>query len=311
METLVRYVGCLLGVAIGDALGYPVEFQRHGPFIVSGMTSPWYSDDTQMTLATTEGLIKSKETGNPTAEVYREYLRWLDSQSDPSQRRAPGGTCISALSSGQMGTVENKLNDSKGCGGVMRTAPAGLACLPNAAFRYGVEFAAITHSHPSGYLSAGFLSELISRLSLEQSLSESIDGARATLVGYEGHEETLENVDQARGLALEKASAERAIAMIGGGWVGEEALGIAVFCALRFCDNWKAGVLAAVNHGGDSDSTGSIAGAILGTLLGVQAIPINCPSCGKRLNVPRQGKFACPVCRVGMSLDRKGKVALV
>jgi len=139
METLVRYVGCLLGVAIGDALGYPVEFQRHGPFIVSGMTSPWYSDDTQMTLATTEGLIKSKETGNPTAEVYREYLRWLDSQSDPSQRRAPGGTCISALSSGQMGTVENKLNDSKGCGGVMRTAPAGLACLPNAAFRYGVE----------------------------------------------------------------------------------------------------------------------------------------------------------------------------
>jgi len=99
--------------------------------------------------------------------------------------------------------------------------------------------------------------------------------------------------------------------MIGGGWVGEEALGIAVFCALRFCDNWKAGVLAAVNHGGDSDSTGSIAGAILGTLLGVQAIPINCPSCGKRLNVPRQGKFACPVCRVGMSFDREGKVALV
>ena len=77
-------MGCLLGVAVGDALGYPIEFQRHGPFTVSGMTSPYYSDDTQMTLATTEGLIKSKETGNPTAEVYREYLRWLDSQSDPS-----------------------------------------------------------------------------------------------------------------------------------------------------------------------------------------------------------------------------------
>jgi len=42
---------------------------------------------------------------------------------------------------------------------------------------------------------------------------------------------------------------------------------------LKFSNDWKAGTLAAVNHSGDSDSTGSIAGSVLGTLLGVEAIP--------------------------------------
>jgi ADP-ribosylglycohydrolase len=60
---------------------------------------------------------------------------------------------------------------------------------------------------------------------------------------------------------------------LGEGWVGEEALAIALFCALRYPHDWKSGVIAAVNHSGDSDSTGSICGAILGTALGVDAIP--------------------------------------
>ncbi|MBN2244638.1 MAG: ADP-ribosylglycohydrolase family protein [Candidatus Aminicenantes bacterium] len=55
--------------------------------------------------------------------------------------------------------------------------------------------------------------------------------------------------------------------------MGEEALAISIYCAMRYCNNFKAGVLAAVNHSGDSDSTGSITGAILGTLLGVETIP--------------------------------------
>ena len=59
----------------------------------------------------------------------------------------------------------------------------------------------------------------------------------------------------------------------GGGWTGEKALAIALFCALSFPDDLRAGVLAAVNHGGDSDTTGAIAGNILGARLGKGAIP--------------------------------------
>lgn len=62
------------------------------------------------------------------------------------------------------------------------------------------------------------------------------------------------------------------IHMIGEGWVAEETLGIAVYCALRHQDDFSAGIIAAVNHGGDSDSTGAVTGNILGALLGYDAI---------------------------------------
>ena len=92
---------------------------------------------------------------------------------------------------------------------------------------------------------------------------------------YDGHEETLEKVELAAKLASGKNRGEDAIAEIGEGWVGEEASGIAIYCALKFADDFKGGVVAAVNHSGDSDSTGSITGAILGALLGIDAIPVS------------------------------------
>lgn len=94
---------------------------------------------------------------------------------------------------------------------------------------------------------------------------------RVTLV--EDAAETLNKIDLARGLSSGPRSVEESIQTIGEGWVGEEALGISVYCALKFSDDWEKGTLAAVNHLGDSDSTGSITGAILGTLLGVKSIP--------------------------------------
>ena len=62
------------------------------------------------------------------------------------------------------------------------------------------------------------------------------------------------------------------IRRIGEGWVAEETLAIAIYCALRHQDNFSDGIIAAVNHAGDSDSTGAIAGNILGALLGYEAM---------------------------------------
>ncbi|PUX67692.1 ADP-ribosylglycohydrolase family protein, partial [Cronobacter sakazakii] len=63
-----------------------------------------------------------------------------------------------------------------------------------------------------------------------------------------------------------------AIKTLGEGWVAEEALAIALFCALR-ARSFEEGVLMAVNHDGDSDSTGAIVGNLLGAMYGITALP--------------------------------------
>jgi len=287
-----KYQGCLLGLAIGDALGAPVEFlsieeikKRYGRDGITdfhewrGFKPGFYTDDTQMSLATAVGCIRAYQRWHgrgichPASVVYRCYLDWLESQNDPGQRRGPGRTCLSALQSGKMGTIKEKINNSKGCGGVMRTAPVGLAFPPDRAFQEGAEYAAITHGHPSGYLTAGFLSGMISYIIEGKTLAEAIALCIGQLTQYDGYSETLEKIELAQKLSVSQKLPEESIQAIGEGWVGEEALAISLYCSLKFSDNFKRGILAAVNHSGDSDSTGSITGAILGTLLGVESIP--------------------------------------
>jgi len=287
-----KYTGCLLGVGVGDALGAAVEFisldairEKYGPSGIEdfdswgGFKAGSYTDDTQMTLATAQGLIQSAEKQNkkgkwkPAFWIYKEYLKWLKTQDDPAQVRGPGRTCLSALRSGKMGTMEEPINNSKGCGGVMRVAPVGLAYKGPNAFYIGAKSAAITHGHASGYLSAGFLAELIGYLLKDRGLRESIQRAKQTLILYKGHEETLDKVNQAVKLTESHEPIKQAIGKIGEGWVGEEALAVALYCALKFEDDFSSGVKAAVYHSGDSDSTGAVAGAVLGTKQGGEAIP--------------------------------------
>ena len=310
-STEQRIAGCLVGGAVGDALGAPVEFQSREAILTefgaAGITdfAPAYgrtgaiTDDTQMTLFTAEGLIRAevrwRSSGvcNPAAVVHNAYLRWLWTQGGGTlpgrlpkdglevdgwlasvnglcSLRAPGNTCLSALRGGRMGTIEEPINDSKGCGGVMRAAPVGL-CRARDPFRFGCEAAAITHGHRSGYLAAGFLARTISAVLAGDDLDAALDGARAELLSWEGSNECLAAVDAARSAAeIEKPSPEK-VEALGRGWVAEEALAIALYCAL-VSERFEAGVVLAVNHGGDSDSTGAIAGNLLGAVHGVSAI---------------------------------------
>jgi len=290
--SLGQYEGCLLGLGLGDALGAPVEFLQFEQILldygVEGICGlePWrefragsFTDDTQMSLATARGCIdaylslRHGEPWRPTQAVYRRYLAWLRTQDIPFMNRAPGATCLWSLRSGRMGTIEAPFNTRKGCGGVMRTAPAGLAFPPGQAFRYGAEFAAITHGNPTGYLTGGVLADVVARLLEGHSLDVCLDAALGELKTWPRHEETLNALENARSLSASEEDTKAAIERLGQGWVGEEALAISVFCAERFADDWESGVLAAVNHSGDSDSTGCITGAILGTALSVEAIP--------------------------------------
>lgn len=312
-----RFLGCLLGGAVGDALGAPVEFmkrteilRRFGP---NGITQyvPAYgglgtiTDDTQMSLFTAEGLIRGWVRGRfkgittYSGVTAHAYLRWLQTQGErPScdidfgtdepgwlfqqrqlhSRRAPGNTCLSALRA-MSSLGEPARNDSKGCGGVMRVAPVGLFAWrlrqyesAHDAFRLGTELAALTHGHPTGALTGGVLAVLILALTDGASLPEALAASKAILRAETGHEETLRAIERAETLAVSGLPHEEAIARLGQGWIAEEALAISIYCAL-VARNFKQGVILAVNHDGDSDSTGSIVGNLLGAMHGVKAIP--------------------------------------
>jgi ADP-ribosylglycohydrolase/protein-tyrosine phosphatase len=314
---LSRVVGCMLGGAVGDALGAPVEFlkldgirKQYGKSGITNLEEAYgrrgaITDDTQMILFTAEGLILSKvrqefaERKLAVPAIYHAYLRWLYTQDTHRQaqlikdygtcavvdgiltghkdlfsQRAPGNSCLSALRSGKMGTMDKAINDSKGCGGVMRVAPIGLA-YPDAekAFRLGCESAAITHGHPTGYLSAGFLSSLISRIVSGETISIAISDSSQILRTHKDHEECLKAVEGAAEMFQQRNPSPEAVETLGAGWVAEEALAIGLYCALVAGDDFRRGVLLAVNHSGDSDSTGSITGNILGSNYGTEVIP--------------------------------------
>ncbi|HOO34367.1 MAG TPA: ADP-ribosylglycohydrolase family protein [Thermotogota bacterium] len=310
MKKIDRIKGCLLGGAIGDALGFPVEFsllseikEAYGD---SGITElqvnadgvAEISDDTQMTLFTAEGLLCAetklirKGSCKITGAVYEAYLRWLKTQGYRKQsekkgiyngwliqlrelqaQRAPGNTCLGALNSHEMGTIEDPLNDSKGCGGVMRVAPVGLFIKTENAFDIAAECAAITHGHPTGYLAAGVLGNMIALLLSGEDLETAVERSMSKLNQYPDHEECFEAVSLAVRLAASNKSDVDAINELGEGWIAEEALAIAVFCSLRHKNDFKKALIAAVNHDGDSDSTGAITGNILGAYLCVSEIP--------------------------------------
>ena len=310
-----RFLGCLLGGAVGDALGAPVEFmkrseilRRFGP---DGITAyaPAYgglgtiTDDTQMTLFTAEGLLRGWVRGafrgitSYPGVVAHAYLRWLQTQGERSMcdiaftgqnpgwligqgalhaRRAPGNTCVLALREmTELGAPAR--NDSKGCGGVMRMAPVGLfaqrfAQPPQVTFDLGTELAALTHGHPTGALTAGVFAVLIQAACGGASWANALDLAKACLRAAPDYHETLVAIERAEFLAASGRAPHEAIAELGQGWVAEEALAIAIYCTLVSTD-FMHGIVLAVNHDGDSDSTGAMVGNLLGAMHGVDAIP--------------------------------------
>jgi ADP-ribosylglycohydrolase len=292
---------------VGDALGAPVEFQSLHQ-IRAGLDEPGagvrtytlaygrlgaITDDTQMTLFTAEGLLRAQNRqirnglGAPEGAVFRAYQRWLGTQMTAGppprpngwlaglpelyDRRAPGNTCLSALRTGRMGRPDRPINNSKGCGGVMRVAPVALAPVWDP-WELGCAVAATTHTHPLGFLSSGALALILSELMSGASIARAVDKAVARLKKEPEGGPLLGLVEAAMYAAEIGEQSPRQVEALGEGWVAEEALAIGVYCA-AVVDDFTDGVALAVTHGGDSDSTGSIAGQLLGTHLGIDAIP--------------------------------------
>ena len=273
-----------------------------------GRTGGAITDDTQMTLFTAEGILRAHVRGmmrglttipGVISHAYQRWLftqgikgktkevgkdGWLLAQKGLFASRAPGNTCVAALKAmtaiGDIGPAENQ---SKGCGGVMRVAPVGLYVAarglpPRQAFTWGCEVAALTHGHPTGQLPAGVLAMLVCDLVQGCPLRQAVDNAKGALKEQSAHEETLDAILMAEGLASSSRPPEASLSNLGQGWIAEEALAISLFCALKAA-NLEEGVIMAANITGDSDSTGAITGNLLGAMFGAHEIPDRWVAC--------------------------------
>lgn len=325
--TLVQ--GTLMGGALGDAFGYLVEFDsladiqaKYGPSGLVDLSQSGapahFSDDTQMTLYTLDGLLDVLEWANDgvgadvNACQWLAYLRWLKTQGVPApghapeqpprwidaqsvlhHQRHPGNACITGLATGEMGTVARPVNpDSKGCGTVMRSAPYGL--LPNVdaetVYKMSSDAASLTHGHPAARQSSGAFSWLIHRLVIDGlPLREAATAARDRAAAEPAADpELMARLDAALALSAPPLGTHDGAPLhgdsltdaLGLGWVAEEALAVALYCVLATeasslspVEHFLAAIRLAANHSGDSDSTASIAGNILGALYGEAALP--------------------------------------
>ena len=279
------------------------------------------SDDTQMTLFTANGLLAGETrglmrgiAGPPREYVKSAYYDWLKTQQSTMRevnrheryteaggvswlldvpelysRRAPGNTCLDALTAkndNRKDYIRNPANNSKGCGGIMRVAPLALLYRPGENYSGGLreldlegaQLAAITHGHSLGYMPAAAVTHIISRILTDENpdLKEIVLDARDMMeqlfAGDRHQEELIRIMNLAVELSENAADDLENIHALGEGWVAEETLGISLYCALRYKDNFSAGIIASVNHKGDSDSTGAVTGNILGALLGYSAM---------------------------------------
>ncbi len=287
----------LIAQSLADAFGYIVEFKnwdsirkfygddglKYNPKDLHLIAS----DDTQMSLFCLNGLRvaansaihKHGEMEDPTDEIYRSYLDWYKTQSEfyndnndglmkyqeLYHKRAPGNTCLSALGSKRKGTMKNPINDSKGCGGVMRTMPiAFFASNVEEAFLWGAKQAALTHGHPDGYLSsAAYAAIVYELLHNTRNILDAVKVIEPILEQYHHSDnmlsvlnKTVWTIKDIPGLTKNGLTKE-----LGNGWVGEEAFAVALYCAATSI-SFSEVLEKASNHSGDSDSTASLAAAL-------------------------------------------------
>ena len=312
--------GSLVAGGVGDALGYPVEFRQYRDiaedFGSGGITNyvlsrtekkALVSDDTQMTLFTAAGLLNcftrnkiENRNDTPEKDIYKCYLDWLAGQNGRRRKnnvswlydvkklrasRAPGITCLTALESGVMGSTANPVNQSKGCGGIMRVAPIGLFYDKNTPVEdimsLAAETAAITHGHSLGYIPSAAFAQIIHRVvyggcsvgnTLEDIIRESNYLVEKMYRGDRNLRSYLDLMNKAVEFSKNDKSDVENIEAIGGGWVAEDALAVTVYCSLKYHDDFDMAIISSVNHSGDSDSTGAITGNIVGALTGYDNI---------------------------------------
>ncbi len=304
MELVDRFRGSLLGLAIGDALGHPTEFiasidrirAKFGPdgiraFAPSGHhAAGTFTDDTQMTIAVARALTRAgKQSLDDLMRVMgEEFVAW---SQHPSNNRAPGGTCLAGCRQLAHGVHWKAagVKESKGCGAAMRAAPVGLYFFDNddALVRVAAAQSTLTHAHPTGIASGvaaaapvawackgkgldgmvAYTKAMVRKLTPEVLIDLGSNEADARGVGVSEMVQILDEIEP-----LLHEDHDDVCQLLGGAWIGEEAVATALWCVLKAKGDFDESIIRGANSSGDSDSIACIAGSIAGALGGADAL---------------------------------------
>ncbi|THA59683.1 ADP-ribosylglycohydrolase family protein [Streptomyces sp. A0958] len=305
--------GALTGLALGDALGFPTEFNdvpsilaKCGPWRGMELPEPAFvTDDTQMTLALGRGIRTAMDSGLLTPErlvdpVRAEFVAWYHS---PDNNRAPGRTCLEAceLLDGDRVWQEASQTGSKGCGANMRVAPIGLVPGLSDEQRSGAAQlqAALTHGHPTALAASDLMAHAVFLLAhgaeprgligrLRSYAYENRDRYLTRWLGdlwrythdaspeafiSRGWDECLAALATVQDALRDPSPETDPCERTGDGWIAEEALATALHCFLLFPGEPVTALRRAACTRGDSDSIACLTGALAGAHLGAEAWP--------------------------------------
>ena len=273
--------GLIYGPAIGDALGRPTEFKslpqiksEYGNQGITDLPEPaLYTDDTQMSIAIAEALINTGEQDIDSimAAVRDAFIKWRHS---PENNRAPGNACLTGVANMERGKhwSESGVDGSKGCGSAMRVASIGYLYqnYPEKLREVAKATGVCTHRHPTAdaaCIGAAYLVKLaLDGVSPDTMIPELLSFTRGI---SEEFDKAILKVEE----CLNWEDEEKALDYLGEGWIGEEAVALALYCFLRYPDSYEKVVIRGANTNGDSDSIACIGGSISGAYLGIEAIP--------------------------------------
>lgn len=271
----------LVGCAIGDALGNAFETHpwNYGPLVEwdgtfkEGGTFWWgqpgqYTDDTLMSLALSRSLVSCK--GFDPADVAKGYLNWYLTK----ETRGIGGTTHAAMVNLRQGLPwdQSGLRGEHigGNGTAMRIAPLGIVYRNNMidCFKFAVQDAKITHNSSEPVKGSTAVALGTALLSMgEDPIDVLRDMKELTYTSMVGSKLELALKHIENGTEVREALVE-----IGSGGYVPETVAAAFYC-LCVNDNYKDTVIMAVKAGGDTDTTAAVAGAMAGTLYGLDGIP--------------------------------------
>lgn len=288
-----RVLGCVLGAAVGDAMGHPTEFLRsfeairrkYPPTGLTGFALYWerdgarfapYTDDTQMAEVVLRTLIRARRDG---ADLDRA-MQWMAegfvewSRNPQGGHRAPGNACLAGCDALAAGAHWSEAGGAKagGCGSVMRAYPFGLVFAgdPDRAEEWAVQHSKLTHRDPIALAACAAMARGVALTLCGEGddvvMKAMVDAARRH------SPRTAGMIEQAIQDGQGGVPPEIALSRLEG-WAAHEAIAAAAYVVTRHPRDPRAAILEAANTPGDSDSIATLVGAVLGARCGLAALP--------------------------------------
>ncbi len=285
------FAGVVLGAAIGDAMGHPVEFidsvaqirSKYGPEGVTKFELYWerdgkhfapYTDDTQMAEAVALALHESRGA-DLDATMKAMAKRFVDWSLEPQGgHRAPGNACLAGCNALRQGARWSEAGGETagGCGSVMRAYPFGLFFANDLrrAEAWAVAHSKLTHRDPIALGACAAMAIGVSLLVRGESVRHVTSEMVAAACRHSSKTACFmaAAIDDARADTEPEAVFDRLQA-----WAAHEAIAAAVYILERHADDPRAAILEGTNTPGDSDSIATLAGALVGARCGVRGLP--------------------------------------